>query len=81
MKSKDQNKNNVLNPSYAIDYYKANQWELKPERKGPVQEGSDYQLPEGSVTSAAEYMSIDGEKYPSQDVKGRVLKEALRIYI
>ena len=69
----------AISESMGLDYLKASSWSLKPRRKGTPPEG--YQLPEGIRTYANEIYSIDGEKYPAQDIQGKVLKQALPIFI
>ena len=69
-----------LKETYEIDYVKSDSWELKPERKGPVPEGSTYRLPAGVITNENNFFSIDGEKYPAQNIKGKVLKQFLPVY-
>ena len=36
------NKTGKLKETYGIDYVLTDSWELKPDNKGPVPEGSDY---------------------------------------
>jgi hypothetical protein len=64
-----------------VEYLKASEWSLQPQRRGPVPEGSTYQLPEGEETYANEIYSIDGEKYPAQNISGKVLKQILPIFV
>ena len=52
-----------------MNYYKTNEWTLKPTVKG------DRENPDANAI-----YSIDGEKYPAQDVSGKVLKRVLPIY-
>ena len=65
IKSKDKKLNGQIDPSLGIEYSKANEWELKPVRKGPVPDNCNYKNPEGTITHPADVLSIDGEKYPT----------------
>ena len=65
MKSKNKAKHGLVDPSLGMQYYKVNEWELKPERKGPVPADSNHQNPSGTVVHRREQFSIDGEKYPA----------------
>ena len=71
---------NTNKAGMGIQYVKSTEWTMRPGRKGPVPDGMKYKLPEGTQTFANEIYSIDGEKYPAQDITGRVLKQVLRIY-
>ena len=73
LKSKNKDRDGLLDPSLGMDYLKLTTWELKPVRKGPVPSGCDYQLPEGTEINRRDVFSIDGESYPAQDVKGRTI--------
>lgn len=70
-----------LSQNLGVEYLKASEWRLDPERKGDVPEGSEFQNPEGTITYANEIYSIDGEKYPAQNISGKVLKEILPIFV
>ena len=74
------NKNGDVTANIGMEYLKVTEWEVKPSRKGPVPANLKYKLPEGTQTFANEKFSIDGEYYPAQDVKGKVLPKALRVY-
>lgn len=80
LKSKDKAINGNFDPSLGLQYIKTNEWDLKPERKGPVPDGCNFQHPEGIIVHRREQFSIDGERYPTQNIKGKSLKEALTIY-
>ena len=54
-----------MDPELGVEYYKCSEWELKPALKGPLPEGSTYQLPEGAIVDPSAIYSIDGEKYPA----------------
>ena len=60
-----------------MNYYKSDEWKISPTVKGPVPDGLDYQLPEDTQTSEQSFFSIDGEKYPAQNVSGKVLPRVL----
>jgi hypothetical protein len=66
-------KNGNINKGLGIEYLKVNEWELKPKRKGPVPEDCNYELPKETETHRREIFSIDGECYPTQDVKAKVI--------
>ena len=70
-----------ISPSLGMDYLKASEWKLEPERKGTVPEGSEFQHPEGTTTYANEIYSIDGEKYAAQNISGKVLNQILPIFV
>ena len=80
LKSKDKAKHGNIDPSTGLQYLKTDSWELKPKRKGPVPKDCNYSLPKETVTHRREVFSIDGESYPSQDIKGKVIKAILPIY-
>lgn len=63
-----------------MDYYKCLDWELKPEIKGPPPKDSNIKVAEGVKVMDNAIYAIDGERYPAQDVKGRVLPRVLTIY-
>ena len=65
LKSKNKERDGLMDPGIGMDYYKLTSWELKPERKGPVPEGCEYQVPEGTVINRRDVFSIDGESYPA----------------
>jgi hypothetical protein len=65
LKSKNKAKHGMLDPSTGLQYFKVDEWELKPERKGPVPDGSKHQNPAGTVIHRREQFSIDGERYPA----------------
>lgn len=48
-----------------VEYIKSTEWKILPKRKGPVPEGLNYKLPDGTQTYANELYSIDGERYPA----------------
>jgi hypothetical protein len=62
-------------------YFKANKWKISPDRKGPVPKELKYKLAEGTKTYNNEIFSIDGERYPAQDVTAKVLKQVFPIYV
>ena len=70
---KKSSKYGQLNSGTGVEYLQTKEWELKPVRKGPVPEDANYQLPEGTQTFNHEIYSIDGEVYPAQDIKGKVI--------
>lgn len=70
-------KDGTIYPNLGIEYFKTSQWVLKPTRKGPVPQHLKYQLPNGTQTFANEIFSIDGEKYPAQEIKGTVLSKVI----
>lgn len=74
------NKNGTMKNSVGIEYVKATEWSINPERKGPVPENLNYQLPAGTETHANEIFSIDGESYPAQNIKAKVLNKVLSVY-
>ena len=74
------NKNGEINKSLGLEYIKASEWTLKPTRKGPVPAGKNFQLPEGTQTFPNELFSIDGEKYPAQNIKAKVIPRILRVF-
>lgn len=74
------NKDGSFSNSLGCEYFKVSEWEIKPKRKGPVPQNLNYQLPQGTETFDNEIYSIDGEKYPAQDIKAKVIHKALRIY-
>jgi hypothetical protein len=80
LRSKNKAKHGMIDPSLGMQYLKVNEWELKPTRKGPVPEDSNYLNPPGTFVHARERFSIDGEKYPAQNIRGHIMKEALTIY-
>ena len=60
-----------------MNYYKSKEWKIEPEVKGPVPKDLNYQLPSGTQISEQALFSIDGEKYPAQNVTGKVLSQVL----
>jgi hypothetical protein len=66
-----------------MEYYKCLEWELKPRMKGPHPDEAVVKTytaeQKKSIASDAIY-AIDGERYPAQDVKGRVLPSVLNIH-
>ena len=73
LKSKNKAKHGMVDPAVGLQYLKTDEWELKPERKGPVPDDCNYQHPDGAVIHRREQFSIDGEKYPAQNIKGRII--------
>ena len=65
LKSKNKAKHGLLDPSTGLQYFKVDEWELKPERKGPVPADCNHQNPVGTVIHRREQFSIDGEAYPA----------------
>jgi len=65
IKSKDRKLNGKLDPSLGLEYLKTTEWELKPQSKGPLPAGCNYENPEGTPTHDRHIYSIDGEKYPA----------------
>lgn len=63
-----------------MEYYKCHNWELKPEIKGPPPKDSGITLPKETKVMENAIYAIDGERYPAQDVKGKVLPSVLTIY-
>ena len=62
-------KDGSLSKSVGIDYYKCNEWSINPKVKG-IDPNNEKQ--EGADPTAA--YSIEGERYPTQNIHGRVLK-------
>lgn len=48
LKSKNKAKDGNIDPSLGLQYIKADEWELKPVRKGLVPQDSGYEHPEGA---------------------------------
>ena len=65
IKSSDKSLNGHIDPSLGLEYSKANEWELRPVRKGPVPHDCAYTNPPNTATHPADVLSIDGEKYPT----------------
>ena len=63
----------MIDPSIGLQYLKTDEWELKPVRKGPVPEGCNFKNPAGTQVHRREQFSIDGEKYPAQNIAGHIL--------
>ena len=63
-----------------MQYFKTTKWKLQPTIKGPVPEGLNYELPAGTQTANNEIYSIDGERYPAQDITGVVLPKCLPLH-
>ena len=60
-----------------LKYLKCTKWNLKPLIKGPNNEDP---TADREGTSEGAVYSIDGEKYPAQNVSGRVLKKVMPVY-
>ena len=64
----------IMTRGSALQYISASEWKLEPTRKGPVPaEIQTYQLPAGTETFNNEVFSIDGEPFPAQNVKCKVM--------
>ena len=61
-----------------MEYYKCDEWELKPEIKGTPPTGVEKE--EGIQYMDNAIYAIDGERYAAQNVKGKVLKSVLTVY-
>ena len=70
-----------LNRGLGMDYLKVTEWRIEPHRKGPVPDDLSYELPEDTRTFRNEFYSIDGERYPAQDISAKVLKKILPVYM
>ena len=69
-----------IRENMGVQYFKTTKWQLKPKIKGPVPSSLNYNLPPAQVQGSNEFYSVDGEKYPAQDVSGEVIKRILPIY-
>jgi len=63
----------ALKDNIGMNYYKSTEWKIEPAVKGPVPQDLNYNLPEGTEASEQAFFSIDGEKYPAQNVTGKVI--------
>ena len=64
----------LLNQSLGLQYLKTEQWKIEPNLRSSVPDDLNFQLPQNTETIENQFYSVDGEKYPLQNVSGKVLK-------